>query len=183
MQLHNVTFHSGAEFCTFGDQRVGGDSAWNKVREILPQSRQSAKLFFSRRNWDSPPHHPQARLPPPPLVPGGGAHLRERGWVLGESQFRRGYLHCGSLYLLYMFFLDITMTILYNIPTVNKDDSSTPSLQIITLWAKLTATVMSLLCTEQKEIKMSLSFLCHCQVKASSSLTRTRVGDLRSRKF
>jgi hypothetical protein len=94
MQLHNVTFHSRAELCTFGDQRVGGDSVWNKVREILPQSRQSDKLFSSRRNWDSPTPSPA-----------GG----------------RG--------------------IYYNILTVNKDDRSTTSLQIITLWAKLTATV------------------------------------------
>jgi len=125
-------------------------------------------FFSSRRNWDSPTPLTRRLVSPPPFGSGEGAHSLAREG-LGESQFRRGYLHCGTLYLLYTFFLDITMTILYNIPTVNKDDRSTPSLQIITLWAKLTATVMSLLCTEQKEIKMSLSLLCHCQVKASSS--------------
>jgi hypothetical protein len=41
----------------------------------------------------TPPHpHPQARVPPPPLVPGGGAHsLAAEG--VGESQFRRGDIH------------------------------------------------------------------------------------------
>jgi hypothetical protein len=35
--------------------------------------------FFSSRNWDSPTHHPQASMPPHPLVTGGGAHARGRG--------------------------------------------------------------------------------------------------------
>jgi hypothetical protein len=49
------------------------------------QSRQSAKLFDRRRNWESvtTPPPPQVSVHPPPLVQeGGGVHtrLRERGW-------------------------------------------------------------------------------------------------------
>ncbi len=36
--------------------------------------------------------------PPPPPVLGGGAHSLAREG-LGESQFRRGDIHCGTLYL------------------------------------------------------------------------------------
>jgi hypothetical protein len=48
----------------------------------MPQSRQSAKLFSSRQNGDSPtPHPPQASVRHHPLVQGGGhTRLRERGW-------------------------------------------------------------------------------------------------------
>ncbi len=42
--------------------------------------------------------HPQASLPPPPFGSGGGAHSLAREG-LGESQFRRGDLHCGTLYI------------------------------------------------------------------------------------
>jgi hypothetical protein len=51
---------------------------------MAPQSRQSAKLFSSRRNWDYPM--------------GGGAHSLAREG-LGESLFRRGDIHCGTLYI------------------------------------------------------------------------------------
>jgi hypothetical protein len=55
------------------------------VRCSNSQSRQSAELFSSRRNWDSPNPSPAGECspppPPPPPVPGGGAHslARERG--------------------------------------------------------------------------------------------------------
>jgi hypothetical protein len=39
---------------------------------------------------------------PPLLVPGGGAHSLAREGV-GESQFRRGDIHCGTL--IYMYFV------------------------------------------------------------------------------
>ncbi len=44
------------------------------------QSRQNAKLFSSRLNWiETPPTpHPQASVPSPPLVLGGGAHSLAR---------------------------------------------------------------------------------------------------------
>ncbi len=64
-------------------------------------------FFSSRPNWDSPtPLHAGECVPShlPSLVPGGRAHsLRERGW--GESQFRRGDIHCGTLDVLYMYFV------------------------------------------------------------------------------
>ncbi len=46
-----------------------------------PQSRVN-KLFFSRRNWDSPTPSPAGECaPPPPMVLGGAAHsLARRGW-------------------------------------------------------------------------------------------------------
>ncbi len=53
-----------------------------------PQSRQSAKLFSSRRNWDSPNPSPAGECAPLALVPEGGAHSLARV-RLGESQFRR----------------------------------------------------------------------------------------------
>jgi hypothetical protein len=63
------------------------------------QKRQSAKLFSSRRNWDSPnPSTAGECAPPPPLVPGGRATLAgERG--VEEAQFRRGKdtVHYGTL--------------------------------------------------------------------------------------
>jgi hypothetical protein len=46
----------------------------------------------SRRNWDSPNPSPAGECAPPPLVPGGGAHLLAREGM-GESQFRRGDIH------------------------------------------------------------------------------------------
>jgi hypothetical protein len=53
-------------------------------------------LFSSRWNWDSP--NPSPESPPPPPVLGGGAHSLAREG-LGESQFRRGDIHCGTLYI------------------------------------------------------------------------------------
>jgi hypothetical protein len=50
----------------------------------------------SRQNWDSPNPSPAGECAPPPDQ-GGGAHsLTKDG--LGESQFRRGDIHCGTLY-------------------------------------------------------------------------------------
>ncbi len=64
---------------------------WFKV-----QSRQSAKLFSSRRNWDSPtPSLPGECVPPPPLVGGGDSHS-----LAGEgvgAQIRQGDRHCCTL--------------------------------------------------------------------------------------
>jgi hypothetical protein len=56
-------------------------------------------IFSSRQIWIAPTPHPQASVPPPPLVPGGGApahSLAREG--LGESQFQRENIHCGTLY-------------------------------------------------------------------------------------
>jgi hypothetical protein len=67
--------------------------------EASPQSRQSAKRFSSRWNWDSPTPLAAGECAPPPFCPGGRAHsLAVKG--LGESQFQRGDIHCGALYIL-----------------------------------------------------------------------------------
>jgi hypothetical protein len=41
-----------------------------------PQSRQRAKLFSNRRNWDSPTPHPQASVPPTTTPLRGEGHIR-----------------------------------------------------------------------------------------------------------
>jgi hypothetical protein len=61
------------------------------------QSRQSAKLFPQSSELGLPQPLTRRRVCPP-LVPGGGAHSLAREGV-GEFQFRRGDLHCGTLYL------------------------------------------------------------------------------------
>ncbi len=64
------------------------------------QSRQSAKLFLQSSELGLPQPLTRRRVchPPPPLVPGGGAHSLAREGV-GESQFQRGDIHCGTLYI------------------------------------------------------------------------------------
>jgi hypothetical protein len=64
----------------------------------IAQSRQSAKLFVQSSELGLP--NPQARVPPPPHPPvlGGGAHSLARDG-LGESQLRRGDIHCGTFYI------------------------------------------------------------------------------------
>ncbi len=55
-------------------------------------------FFSSRRNCDSPNTSPAAECAPPPRTGGGGAHS-PAGEGLGESQLRRGDIHCGTLYI------------------------------------------------------------------------------------
>jgi hypothetical protein len=64
----------------------------------VTQSRQSAKRFSCRWNWDSPTPLAAGECAPPPFGPGGRAHsLAAKG--VGESQFQRGDIHCGALYI------------------------------------------------------------------------------------
>jgi hypothetical protein len=63
------------------------------------QSRQSAKLFSSRRNWDSPSPSPAGECAPPPFSSGGRGTLTAAREGVGESQFQRGDIHCGTLYM------------------------------------------------------------------------------------
>jgi hypothetical protein len=42
------------------------------IHQPLPQSRQSAKRFSSRWNWDSPTPLAAGECAPPPFGPGGG---------------------------------------------------------------------------------------------------------------
>jgi hypothetical protein len=64
----------------------------------MSHSRQSAKLFLqsSELGLHQPLKPPVC--PPPLLVPGGGAHSLAREGVR-EYQFRRGDIHCGTLYM------------------------------------------------------------------------------------
>jgi hypothetical protein len=57
-------------------------------------------LFSSRRDWDSPNPSPACECVPPPFGSEGRAHSLAREG-LGESQFRRGDIHCGTLYYMY----------------------------------------------------------------------------------
>ncbi len=64
------------------------------------QRRQSAKLFFLQSSELKLPHPLSRRRvcpPPHPLVRGRAHSLAGEG--LGESQFRRGDIHCGALYI------------------------------------------------------------------------------------
>jgi hypothetical protein len=61
-----------------------------------PHSRQSAKLFLKSSELGVP--QPLTRRRVCPLGSGGGAHSLVREG-LGESQFRLGDIHCGTLYL------------------------------------------------------------------------------------
>jgi hypothetical protein len=71
-----------------------------------PQSRQSAKRFSSRWNWDSPTPLVAGECAPPPIGRGGKAlSLAAKG--VGESQFQRGDIHCGALYI-YKYFVYAT---------------------------------------------------------------------------
>jgi hypothetical protein len=55
-------------------------------------------FFSSRRNWDSPnPSTAGECAPPLPVLGGGAQSLVREG--LEESQFRRGDIHCGTLYI------------------------------------------------------------------------------------
>jgi hypothetical protein len=69
--------------------------------QATTQSRQSAKLFSSRRNWDSPNPSPSGECAPP-LVPGGGAHLLAIGGV-GESQNSDEGTYCTLWYSVYIY--------------------------------------------------------------------------------
>jgi hypothetical protein len=80
-----------AHYCriTFSNRRLCSSNT---------QSRQSAKRFSSRWNWDSPTPLAAGECAPPPYGPGGRAHsLAAKG--VGESQFQRGDIHCGALYI------------------------------------------------------------------------------------
>jgi hypothetical protein len=65
---------------------------------VRAQSRQSVKIFLPSSEFGLTQPLTRRRVCPPPPVLGGGAHSLEREG-LGESQFRRGGIHCGSLYI------------------------------------------------------------------------------------
>ncbi len=63
-----------------------------------PQSRQSAKLYLKSSELGLPQPLTRRRVCPPPPGLGGGAFSLARVG-LGESQFRRGDIHSGTLYI------------------------------------------------------------------------------------
>jgi hypothetical protein len=72
-----------------------GDVRSSRKVSLATQSRQSAKRFSSRWNWNSPTHLAAGDCAPPPFGPGERAHsLAAKG--VGESQFQRGDIHCGA---------------------------------------------------------------------------------------
>ena len=74
-------------------------------------------FFSSRRNWDSPTPSPlqTAVYPPTPRFRLVAHSLAGEG--VGESQFRRGDIHCGTLYTKYSICtLCLRHITLYNIP-------------------------------------------------------------------
>jgi hypothetical protein len=81
------------------DHRVGGVlSFFSSYKYRVPQCWPFVGI------GTPPPPHPQASMPPPLLVlagVGGGA----KGTEAGESKFRRGDIHCGTLDILYMYFV------------------------------------------------------------------------------
>jgi hypothetical protein len=58
-------------------------------------------IFSNRRNRYSPNPSAAGECPPSPPVLGGGTHSLAREG-LGEFQFRRGDIHCGTLYIVYV---------------------------------------------------------------------------------
>jgi hypothetical protein len=65
---------------------------------VATRSRQSAKLFLQSSELGLPHPLSRRRECPPPFGPGGRAQSLA-GEGLGESQFRRGDIHCGALYI------------------------------------------------------------------------------------
>ncbi len=65
----------------------------------ITEYRQSAQLFLQSSELGFPNPSPVGKCARcHPLVPGGGEHSLARDGV-GESQFRRGEINCGTLYL------------------------------------------------------------------------------------
>jgi hypothetical protein len=62
-----------------------------------PQSRQSAKRFSSRGYLGAPPPVAARECAPPPLWYGRAHSLAAKG--VRESQFQRGDIYCGALYI------------------------------------------------------------------------------------
>ncbi len=81
---------SGGEFVV-GDSEPLDVQRRHRVGRVL-------SFFYSRRNWESPTPHPGDCAPHPLVQEGGGAHSLA-GVGFGESQFRRGDIHCGTLYV------------------------------------------------------------------------------------
>ncbi len=89
---HLCRLHSVLELLCPPSIRISEYSSW-------PQSRQCAKLFSIRRNWDSPTPLTRSRLYPPPpwFWAKGNTRWRERGWESPNTE--------AGTYTLYIFVL------------------------------------------------------------------------------
>ncbi len=67
-------------------------------RPLFRVGMQSAKPFLQSLELGLPQPLTRTRVSPPPGSGGRGTHLLAREGV-GESQFRRGDIHCGTLYM------------------------------------------------------------------------------------
>jgi hypothetical protein len=74
-------------------------SNWVMKRVGMPQCRQSAKLFLQPSELGLTQPLTRRRVCPPAS---GGRALSLARERLGESQFRRRDIHCGTLYILYV---------------------------------------------------------------------------------
>jgi hypothetical protein len=102
----------GSHFIWWGYQRLystlltrdSSERKKGKTARERPQSGQSAKLFLQSSELGLSQPLTRSRVCPHPPGSGGGAHslARER---LGESQFRRGDIHCGGGGTLYKYVL------------------------------------------------------------------------------
>jgi hypothetical protein len=92
----------GCNYSTI-QMEVDGHVTTIKAGYISAQSRQSAKLFLQSSELGLPHPSPAGECALPPFAWGGGAHSLAREGV-GESHFRRGDIHCGTLYI-YMYFV------------------------------------------------------------------------------
>jgi hypothetical protein len=70
-----------------------------QVHGSHPQSRQSAKLFFSRQNWDSPNPSPAGGCALPQFWGEGYTRWREKGWESPNSDEGSYTVLQYSLYL------------------------------------------------------------------------------------
>jgi hypothetical protein len=86
---NKLTVGGSGEACVVGD---------TESLDVEAHSRQSAKLFLQSSELGLPHPPPAGECAPPPAFGsgGGGAHSLA-GEGLGESQFRRGDIHCGTL--------------------------------------------------------------------------------------
>jgi hypothetical protein len=70
-------------------------------------------FFSSRRNWEYP--SPAGECAPPPPGSEWRGTLEREG--LGESQFRRGDIHCGTLFIYTYFVLRLLWAEMYLLPS------------------------------------------------------------------
>ncbi len=100
MEVTEIILAKISRLCELSSQSRGfltGPSLWNFVAHKTPSQR-VLSFFSSRQNWDSPNPSPAGECGPPPFNSGGrGTLAGERG--VGEFQFQRGDIQCGTLYM------------------------------------------------------------------------------------